>query len=289
MPSIMLDGIELHYELAGAGPPIVLTHSFLCDGSMFREQVGPLSLSHRVINIDIRGHGRSGPSESPFTIYDLADDVLAVLDAEGVASAIWMGLSIGGFLSIRAALRHPERVRALVLLDTDAGPESAWKKVKYSALKWGLQTIGPRYVVPNLLPIFLGATTLRQRPEVRSEYERIFMAMRVRSICPGIDAIKARDDLLGRLDEITVPTLVVVGEEDQPLPVWKSRRISDAIPGAELVVIPQAGHLSAIENPAPVTAAITRFLAQLDTAGVRVGAEHPAAAPISGDAAVAVP
>jgi 3-oxoadipate enol-lactonase len=289
MPTIVRDGIELHYELSGSGPPIVLTHSFLCDGSMFREQVVALSRSHRLINIDMRGHGRSGPSESPFTIYDLADDVLAVLDAEGVASAVWMGLSIGGFLSMRAALRNPERVRALVLLDTDAGPESAWKKVKYTALKWGVQTLGPRYIVPSLLPIFLGATTLRQRPAIRDEYERIFMAMRVRSISRGIDAIVARDDLLKRLHEIKVPTLVIVGEEDQPLPVWKSRRIAAAIPGAELVVIPQAGHLASIENPAPVTAAVTRFLAQLGTAGARARPQDAAAPALATDAVVAAP
>jgi pimeloyl-ACP methyl ester carboxylesterase len=87
--------------------------------------------------------------------------------------------------------------------------------------------------------------------------------VRVKSICSGIDAITGRDDLVGRLSEIRVPTLVVVGEEDKPLPLWKSRRIANSIPGAELVVIPKAGHLSAIENPAPVTDAVTRFLSKV--------------------------
>lgn len=80
---------------------------------------------------------------------------------------------------------------------------------------------------------------------------------------PGIDAITTRDDLVGRLSHIRVPTLVVVGEEDKALPPWKSRRIADSIPGAELLVIPSAGHLAAIENPAPVTDAVTRFLPRL--------------------------
>jgi len=84
------------------------------------------------------------------------DDVAAVLDAEGVASAVWMGLSIGGFLSLRAALTRSERVRALVLIDTDAGLESAWKKLKYTAMKWGLQIMGPRFMVPAVMPIMFG-------------------------------------------------------------------------------------------------------------------------------------
>ena len=263
MATATSSGITLHYEVSGSGPAIVLTHSFLCDGSLFTHQVAALERTHRVINIDLRGHGRSGPSESPYTIYDLVDDVVAVLDAEGVASAIWMGLSIGGFLSLRAALTRPERVRALVLIDADAGPETAWKKLKYTAMKWGLQTVGPRVVVPAVMPIMLGRTTLRSRPELRAECRQRFLSIRVKSICPGIDAITGRDDLVGRLSDIRVPTLVVVGEEDKPLPPWKSRRIANSILGAELVLIPQAGHLSAIENPAPVTDAVTQFLSRL--------------------------
>jgi len=263
MATATRDGITLHYEVSGSGPAIVLTHSFLCDGSLFTHQVAALERTHRVINVDLRGHGRSGPSESPYTIYDLMDDTAAVLDAEGVASAVWMGLSIGGFLSLRAALTRPERVRALVLIDTDAGAETAWKKLKYTVLKWGLRTVGPRFVEPAVTPIMLGRTTLRSRSELRAAYCRQFLNLRVKSICPGIDAILGRDDLVSRLSEIRVPTLVIVGEEDKALPPWKSRRIANSIPGAELVVIPKAGHLSAIENPAPVTDAVTRFLSKV--------------------------
>ena len=263
MPTVTRDGIALHYEVAGAGPAIVLTHSFLCDGSLFGEQLTALARSHRVINVDLRGHGRSGPSDSPFTIYDLVADVLAVLDAERVDSAVWMGVSIGGFLSLRAALTHPGRVRALVLLDSDAGTESAWKKLKYAALKRLLRALGPRRIVPAVMPIMLGRTTLRSRPELRERYRRLFLDVRVGSVCRGIEAITARDDVLLRLGEIRVPALVVVGDEDRALPVWRSRRIADGIAGAQLVVVAHAGHLAAAENPAAVTAAVTAFLAQL--------------------------
>jgi 3-oxoadipate enol-lactonase len=255
--------MTLHYEVAGAGPAIVLTHSFLCDGSMFAEQVPALARSHRVLNVDLRGHGRSGPAESPYTIYDLVADVIAVLDAERVESAIWMGLSIGGFLSLRAALTHPGRVRALILLDSDAGAESALKKLKYAAMKWLLESLGPRCIVPAVMPIMLGRTTLRSRPQLRQRYRHLFGDVRVKSACRGIEAITSRDDLLGRLGEITVPTLVLVGEEDRALPPWRSRRMADGIAGAQLVVIPQAGHLASAENPAPVTAAVMGFLSKV--------------------------
>jgi 3-oxoadipate enol-lactonase len=87
--------------------------------------------------------------------------------------------------------------------------------------------------------------------------------VRVKSACRGIEAITSRDDLLGRLGEITVPTLVLVGEEDRALPPWRSRRMADGIAGAQLVVIPQAGHLASAENPAPVTAAVMGFLSKV--------------------------
>ena len=256
-------GITLYYEVSGSGPPIVLIHGFLCDGSLFTQQVKALAQNHRIINIDLRGHGRSGLSESPYTIYDLVDDVVAVLDAEGVKAAVWMGLSMGGFVSLRAALNRPDRVRALVLVDTDAGPESVWNKLKYIIMKWGVLSLGPRFIAPAVMPIMFGKTTLRSRPELRAEYYQRILNMRVKSVSPGVDAIIRRDDLVEHLHEIKVPTLVIVGEEDKALPLWKSRRIANNISGAELVLIPAAGHLSAIETPVPVTAAVTRFLSKL--------------------------
>lgn len=263
MTTAIRDGITLYYEVSGSGPPIVIIHGFLCDGSLFVNQVAALERTHRVINIDLRGHGRSGPSESPYTIYDLVDDVVTVLDAEGISSAVWVGLSIGGFISLRAALSRRERVRALVLIDTDAGPETAWNKLKYAAMKWGLQIMGPSFIVPAVIPIMFGNTTRRSRSELCGDYYRRLQNVRVKSICPGVDAIVRRDGIVGRLSEIKVPALVIVGEEDETLPVWKSHRIANGIPGAEFVLIPQAGHLSVIENPEPVTDAVMRFLSKI--------------------------
>lgn len=120
MPTLSHRGISLYYEVSGNGLPLVLTHSFFATvpWSVIRWPHWRRPTASSTSTCAARG--RSGPSETPFTIYDLADDVAAVLDAEGVASAVWMGLSIGGFLSLRAALARPERVRALILLDTDA-------------------------------------------------------------------------------------------------------------------------------------------------------------------------
>ena len=196
--------------------------------------------------------------------FGVEHDVLcAALDAEGVDRAVWAGLSIGGFLSMRAALRHPERVRALVLMNTDAGPESAFNAFKYAMLRLGLKTLGPGPIVPSLLPIFLGKTTRRDRPDLREQVARQFMAMRVPSIAEGVHTIVARDDIRGELGQIRCPTLVIAGEEDQPLPPERSEQIARRIPHAEMVVVPKCGHLSALEAPEAVSRELTSFLERL--------------------------
>lgn len=122
MPELERNGVHLYYEDLGSGPAVLLSHSCFCDGRQWPQGPTLLDAGYRVLNLDHRGHGRSGPYRQPFTMWDLAEDLVAVLDDAGVDSATLVGLSIGGFASIRAALRHPHRVAALVLASTAAGP-----------------------------------------------------------------------------------------------------------------------------------------------------------------------
>lgn len=263
MPTVRRDEIDITYEVSGSGPPVVLTHSFLCSGDMWTHQVPALAPRYQVINVDNRGRGRSGPSAKPFTLYDMVADVVTVLDEVGVARAVWVGLSIGGMLSMRAALVVPERVRALVLADTDAGRETPWKHLKYRVLGWMLRTLGPAPVVPQVTAIMFGRTTRHRQPGLVAEYGRRFAGVHVPSVSAGIGALVGRDDVLPRLRQVGVPTLVMVGAEDRPLPVKLSRSIADAIPNAELVVLDGAGHLSALEQPAAFNEALLGFLARV--------------------------
>jgi 3-oxoadipate enol-lactonase len=256
-------GSQIYYNVAGAGPVLVFVHSFLCDGELFKYQVAALQDKYRIINVDIRGHGQSGPDESAFTLGDLVQDVLAVLDAEKVERAIWIGMSIGGFISMRAAVLWPNRVSGLVLIGTEPGSQSPKKKLLDIALKASLRLLGSDRVVPTLMPSFLGKTTLKHNPALREEYSRIFRKMRVGSICAIINAVMKRDSLTERLKEINAPTLVMVGEEDLPMPVSIAEDMARRIPGAELSVISDAGHLCTVERPNAVNEVLLRFLARI--------------------------
>ena len=264
MPAVEGRGPRIHFEALGEGRPLVLGHSFLCSGDMWAPQVAALSRGHRVINVDARGHGRSARIEEEFTLYDMVDDVVSVLDACGVERAVWAGLSVGGMVALRAALVARERVEALVLLDTDAGPETAWRRFQYGALGGVARTLGIRPVLPTVTRRMFGTTTRREKPELVAEWRRRFTEAHVPSALRMLGALRRRDDLRGRLREIGVPTLVVVGAEDSSLPPARSRVIADGIPGAKLVEIPAAGHLSTLEKPAAVTEALQEFLGSLD-------------------------
>jgi len=253
-------GLPIFFEDVGAGPPVVLGHSFLCSGKMWRGQVPALAGKFRVLNLDLRGHGRSGQVKRAFSLYDAVSDVVAVLDHLAIEKAVWCGLSIGGMVALRAALTCPQRVGGLILLDTDAGAETVNRKLKYYAMGLGAHLVGIGPFVPFIARLMFGATTRRHNPALVSEWKSEFSALHVPSVLRGLDALMKRDSLLGRLHQIRVPALVLVGEEDRSLPAVLSRRIHAELHNSRYVQIPASGHLSALEQPGPVAQAILDFL-----------------------------
>ena len=278
MPVFHHQGISLHYEVSGAGPALLLGHSFLCTGEMWREQLPALGRGRLVVNPDFRGHGRSGPATNSFTLYDAVADGIALLDHLGVERAVWIGLPIGGMVALRAALRHPERVAGLVLLASDAGDETGWHRVRYRAMALGVRGFGMSPFLPSIGRLMFGSTTRRDRPALVDEWKARFAAQDVPSMLRGLDALLARDSVLDRLHEIDAPTLILVGAEDRSLPPPRSRRMHERLPGSRLEVVAGAGHLAALEQPSAVNLAILDFLQSLPARLTAVACRrlHPA-------------
>jgi pimeloyl-ACP methyl ester carboxylesterase len=195
-------------------------------------------------------------------LYDALSDVIAILDHLGVERAIWCGLSIGGMVALRAALTHPDRVAGLILLDTDAGTEAGLRRLKYRAMGAGAGWLGLGPLLPAIERLMFGATTRRQNPALVSEWRKRFGGIHLRSALHCLDALLHRDSLLGRLPQIGVPALVLVGEEDRSLPPPLSQRIHQRLARSTFRLIPAAGHLSALEQPDIVNDALLRFLAR---------------------------
>lgn len=260
MASAHNQGLSIFFDDTGAGCPVVLGHSFLCTGKMWHEQVPAFAETYRVLNLDFRGHGGSSEVTQSFSLYDAVSDVVAVLDEVGIERAVWCGLSVGGMVALRAALTCPERVEGLILMDTDAGAEHLYRKLRNSAMGLGARFLGIGPFLPSIARLMFGATTRRQNPALVREWKGEFSRVHLPSILLSLKALMQRDSVLDRLSQIGVPALVLVGEEDRSLPPVLSRQIHDALLDSELVQIPAAGHLSALEQPAAVNKAVLDFL-----------------------------
>jgi len=263
MPEISRNGVRICFDDVGSGPPVVLGHSLLCSGEMWGPQLPVLAESYRVINVDQRGHGRSGHLTEPFDLYEMVADVVAVLDELGIDQAVWAGLSIGGMVAMRAAISVPNRVSGLILVDTHAGAETGYKKFKYRAMGAGAKLLGTRPFLPAIVPLMFGPTTRRLQPDLVDDWRERFAAIHLPSLNLTVDALARRDNVIEKIGEMRIPTLGIVGDEDASLPEAYSREIAAAIPGASLVIVKGAGHLSSLEQPDAVTDAMMTFLDEL--------------------------
>jgi len=258
------DGVRLYYKDVGSPtyPPIVLIHGFPFSHEMWNPQIELLKSSHRVIAYDLRGQGRSEVGDGQYTVELLVDDLIALLDKLQVERAILCGLSMGGYVALRAIERNTERVSALALCDTKSEADSDETKLTRAA--------SIRAIKENMLEAYAdgflrGALTplgLKDRRIVRSARKMISKNQAL-GLCGTLLALAGRTDTTSFLPRIEVPTLILVGESDKITPPDLSRRMQSLIPKSELHVIPHAAHLSNIENPKEFNRHLLSFLEKL--------------------------
>ena len=260
---VTANGIAMNYTLEGpANAPIVtLSHSLATDLTMWDPQLTALTSRFRVLRYETRGHGATDAPEGPYSLTQLGDDALALLDALRIGTTHWIGLSMGGMIGQSIALKAPDRLLSLVLADTSsrmpAENRPLWEERIRTAETKGMEPL----VEPTLGRWFTPGFRQR-RPDV---VERV--AGMIRKTSPrgyaGCCAAIAALDLTNRLGAIKLPTLVIVGEDDQGTPVAASRAIHEGIKGSALTIIPSAAHLSNLEQPEAFTTALNGFFSRL--------------------------
>jgi 3-oxoadipate enol-lactonase len=230
---------------------------------MFRAQLDHLAARYRVIAYDHRGQGRSEVTRGGYGMDDLANDASALIQALGAVPCHFAGLSMGGFVAMRLAARRPELLRSCILLETSAETEPPETAPRYRKLNWAVRLLGARPVVPKVMPILFGRSFLADpaRAALRAQWLGWLGSLR-RSI-HRVTGVIERRGVLEELAKVSLPKLILVGEEDVATPPARAERIRAAIRGSRLVRIPRAGHSSTIENPAAVNAALDEFLASL--------------------------
>jgi 3-oxoadipate enol-lactonase len=250
-----INGQHLFYtDHGGDGPPIIFSHGFLMDGAMFDAQVKALSGEFRCVTWDERGHGGT-PATAPFTYWDSCDDALALLTHLGIERATFAGMSQGGFISLRAALRAPERVAALVLIDTQSGQEDPEALPLFTALRDEWVANGPAAVQDMVGSLVFG-------PGVDPEPWYAKWAALDRATFPiAFDTLVEREDITDRLGEIAQPTLIIHGTVDAAIPVWRAEQLRDGLGGhTELLLVEGAGHSANMSYPDLVNGAMAAFL-----------------------------
>jgi 3-oxoadipate enol-lactonase len=252
--------VELAYEEAGRGEPVVLLHGFPFNRSLWREQAEALRERFRVITPDLRGHGESPAEGETATMEEMAGDVAALLDALGVGRAVVGGLSMGGYVTLAFCRLFPERVRALVLADTrPQGDAEEGKRGREQTARRALgEGMGP--VAESMLPKMFAAATFDGRPDVVARVREMILATKPEGAAAALRGMALRRDHTEWLSEISVPTLVVVGSEDAITPPADSETMRAKIPGARLEVIGGAGHVSNVERPEEFNRALLNFL-----------------------------
>lgn len=262
MATAQINGIPIRYEDSGGdGPVILFSHGFLMDHTMFDAQVERFAPDYRCIAWDERGFGDT-PAPDHFTYWDSADDAAALLDHLGVDQAVWVGMSQGGFLSLRGALAHPEKVTAVVLIDSDAAvdpPEVLEGYRGMMATFEGDDTEALEGVLQIVAGLILGTEELSAEwiPKWRARQGEHSL------VIPG-ETLLSRDDISDRLSEIECPVFLIHGTDDQSIPLDHAKAVAAALPNAKgLVEVEGAAHAPNMSHPDIVNDAMAEFLSTL--------------------------
>jgi len=260
MPTIKSGDAEIYYEVQGDGPPVVLLHAFPANHELWLPAAQTLISRYRVILPDLRGHGASEAGEGPATMEKHSSDLARLLDDVDVGRAAFAGVSIGGYVLFEFWRRYRGRVASLAFIDTKAQPDTDQARAVRLQSAADVLEKGVEPFVAGMVPKLLGETTRRARPDLVDGARRQMLKMSPQDVNLVQRGMAERPDSVPTLKTINVPTLVVAGDEDTLSPVADAEFMQQNIAGAELKVIPRAGHYAVWEQPEDSGKVLRQFL-----------------------------
>lgn len=241
---------------------VVLLHAFPLNSTLWRPQIERAPTGWRFVAPDLPGFGAS-VLPAARSMEAMAREVLNVLDEQGIAQAVIGGMSMGGYVTLALYRLAPERFAGMVLVDTRATADNDQQKDARRKMIETVREKGPGAVADEMMPKLLGETSHRERPDVASKVRAMIEGNSRDAIAGAVEAMLNRPDSRPLLSQITIPTLVVCGEEDVLTPPSDSEALRDGIADSRLVQIPRAGHLASIEAPEEFSFALNAFLGEL--------------------------
>ncbi|HLF28331.1 MAG TPA: alpha/beta fold hydrolase [Anaerolineae bacterium] len=255
--------ITFEYDDVGNGAPLLLIHGFPLDRSLWRAQIEGLQSVARVITPDLRGFGQSGDAPETMTMEEYAADLKLLLDSLSIKQAVVCGLSMGGYIALAFFAKYPNRVKGLILANTRAGADSEQaREARHANAKKAFEE-GVPVLAEAMLPKMLTEQTRTTRDSLTT-YVRSMMAHQPPAgVAAALRGMAARPDRTSILGAINVHTLIITSRDDTLIPPSESEALAKAIPGSKLVFIPNAAHLSNVENPEAFNAAVREFIQKL--------------------------
>ena len=277
MPTLSINGAQIYYEDSAPNqdnlpqdqqkPVLLFAHGLLWGTHLYDKQVEHFKSSYRCISFDFRGQGKSEVTKSGYDMDSLAEDAIALLEALEISKCHLVGLSMGGYVAQRVALKRPDLLHSLILLDTGAEAENPEKKADYKKMLRAIHWLGMKRISKKVMPIMFGETFLNDKSR-KQEYKTWLEHLRQNNKKGAMRAtagVIERDGVLSRLPDINLPTLIVVGDEDKPTPYEEAQKMHFAIKGSKLAVIKQAGHSTPVEQPERLNQVMSTFLKIVNT------------------------
>ncbi|WP_319574084.1 alpha/beta hydrolase [uncultured Desulfobacter sp.] len=256
-----LNGIQLAYDEVGEGPAVLLIHGFPLGRQMWRPQAEALAAAgFRAVVPDLRGFGESEPGTEVGSTDLLADDLIALLDYLGIEKAVVGGMSMGGYVMLNLLARYPERFSAACFIVTRADADDETARGKRNHLIAEIEAGRPDAVPNAFTPLLFADQTVADRPELVEEVRGWMTATPPSGLILGLQAIRDRGDSSALLSLLKIPALVMGAQEDKAIPPEKSTDMAEQIPGAQLQMLSNAGHMANIEQPDAFNSALLDFL-----------------------------
>jgi 3-oxoadipate enol-lactonase len=263
MPEIEINGVLIHYQIRGKGSEtIVFAHGLLLSEKIFENQIDALQDRYRCISFDFRGHGQTAVTASGYDMETLCADTISLIEALGTAPCHFVGVSMGGMIGLRIAIKRPEFIKSLALFATSADAESAENKKRYRTLTFIAKIFGLRMVADKVMPVMFGKSFLNdpQRAKLKKQWRQNLIANRRIGIARAVIGVIEREAVYDQIIKISAPTLVARGDEDAAISMEQVNRIHSRIARSKLAIIPRAGHTPTVEEPAIVNGLIENLL-----------------------------
>jgi pimeloyl-ACP methyl ester carboxylesterase len=255
-----VNGIDIEYGLAGGGLPVVFIHGFPLNREMWGRQVEGVKSLCGTITLDLRGHGGSDKPDAPFTIDVLADDVLSLLSDLNVGEAVFVGHSMGGYVTLRAFSRSPKAFKGMVLVNTKAEADGAETRTARLETAIRVREGGGETFRKDFAERLLSDKSRVHKPELYSELRKMMNESPDNMMARSLEAMAGRPDSSYLLPRINVPTLIIAGGQDKVMPMAAAQSLKDGISGSRLVVIGEAGHMVNMEESETFNLQLRDFL-----------------------------